>query len=314
MSNLIFIDNPSDFCHWVIYPCENKGGLIAGGYPSPIPKYRKNHLDKLLQFKIDLWISLVEDKETEKYGDYRSYVKEYSKNPQFLSCPIPDKGVCRDSDIFEMVELAYTAVKNNKLVYVHCWGGHGRCGVFSSCFLMRCYGWNSEKAIECNKFLHSTRDKKSWLPSPYGERQYSQIRRYRIPITVVVSGDRDSSSAYRKIITKELKNLPPKSTVIHGACRGIDTIAGEIATDLGLFVKEYPITSEDWRDLGNSAGPMRNRMMLDANPNYVLAFHPDIIYSRGTKDMMRQAYKRGIEVWYFDLKTKKKFKGDFKDM
>lgn len=316
MSVITFIeDNPSDYCNWVIYPkTADGGGLIIGGYPYTRIKYRKRHLDKLLGIGVGVWVSLVEEHEKEKYGDYEPYVRKNSDAPKFLSCPIPDRGVCRDADIFELVEIVYKLVKRQNLVYVHCWGGHGRSGVFNSCFLMRYYGWDSEKAISTNKLLHSTRAHNSHIPSPHGIRQFSQVKRYRRPLVVVVSGDRESSCSYKKIIKRELSNLPQKSTVIHGACKGIDITAARIAEKLNLKVKAFPITRKDWTQLGFAAGPLRNRQMLDRNPDMVLAFHPDILHSKGTKDMMRQAYNRGIPVWYFDLKEKRLFEGNFSDM
>lgn len=43
--------------------------------------------------------------------------------------------------------------------------------------------------------------------------------------------------------------------------------------------------------------PIRNKQMLDeGKPDLVLAFHTDIENSKGTKNMIYQAKKRGIKV------------------
>ncbi|KKN01348.1 hypothetical protein LCGC14_1128740 [marine sediment metagenome] len=48
---------------------------------------------------------------------------------------------------------------------------------------------------------------------------------------------------------------------------------------------------------GKAAGPIRNKQMLDeGQPHLVLAFHDNIEESTGTKDMVKQAAKRGIET------------------
>jgi hypothetical protein len=179
---------------------------------------------------------------------------------------------------------------------------------------MRWYGYDSEKALQINRELHSTRKHHPNKPTPQGVRQYSQIRRYKPPITVIVTGDRDSFNSYRNIIRKELSDLPPGSTVVHGDCRGIDKLSGEIAQELGLNVLEFPVTKEEWETFGKAAGPIRNKRMLKTQPKYVLAFHPDIQYSRGTRDMMSIAYLAGVTVYLFDLKDRKLFEGDFSEM
>jgi len=54
--------------------------------------------------------------------------------------------------------------------------------------------------------------------------------------------------------------------------------------------------------------------MPEENPKFVLAFHPDITHSKGTKDMMMTAYLEGVPVWLYDLKDKKRFEGDVERM
>ncbi len=112
------------------------------------------------------------------------------------------------------------------------------------------------------------------------------------PITVLVCGDRYSDTSFptaKKFITTELKLLPRDSIVVHGGCYGIDNLAGSIAKSLGLQTKIYPA---EWNKYGRAAGPIRNKQMLvSENPTLVLAFHPNIKDSKGTKNMITQAYK-----------------------
>lgn len=82
--------------------------------------------------------------------------------------------------------------------------------------------------------------------------------------------------------------------VIHGACRGADQLADRVAKYMGFETEPYPA---DWDAHGRAAGPIRNQQMLDdGQPDLVLAFHPDIKQSRGTKDMVNRARKAGIPV------------------
>lgn len=111
---------------------------------------------------------------------------------------------------------------------------------------------------------------------------------------VLVCGDRAWTDRAR--IARALAKLPLGTEIIHGGCRGADVIAGEEANKLNLHVKIFPA---DWSK-GRSAGPIRNRLMLDENPDFVLAFHPDIKSSKGTADTVREATRRGIKVLIID--------------
>lgn len=111
----------------------------------------------------------------------------------------------------------------------------------------------------------------------------------------LVTGDRDWSDV--KLIVDTLEQLPPGTIVVHGACRGADTIAGEVAKALGFVVRAYPA---DWDSFKFRAGPIRNQLMLDEEHreeepiDLVIAFHDDIGHSKGTKDMVKKALKAGI--------------------
>ena len=113
--------------------------------------------------------------------------------------------------------------------------------------------------------------------------------------SAIVCGDRNWTS--RSVIERELKNLDKDVLVVHGDCRGADRIAGEVAASLGLRVLAFPA---EWAEHGRAAGPIRNqRMLLEAGPFIVLAFHDDVESSRGTKNMISAAKARGVEVKLF---------------
>lgn len=79
-------------------------------------------------------------------------------------------------------------------------------------------------------------------------------------------------------------------TVIHGAARGADTMAGEFAKWAGIPVEAYPA---DWKADGKAAGPIRNaRMLAEGRPDLVVAFEG----GRGTADMVAKAKKAGVPV------------------
>ena len=79
-------------------------------------------------------------------------------------------------------------------------------------------------------------------------------------------------------------------TLIHGAAAGADKIAAECAGDLGWTIEAY---KANWLRYGTSAGPIRNRAMIDrGKPDLVIAFPG----GSGTEDMVARAEKAGIPV------------------
>lgn len=92
----------------------------------------------------------------------------------------------------------------------------------------------------------------------------------------------------------EVSGLPV--IVVHGGARGADTIAGEVAVELGLEVWERPAR---WEALGVAAGMIRNQSIIDMRPSRVLAFTENLERSRGTNDMVRRAVTACIPVTVF---------------
>ncbi|MCZ7856030.1 DUF2493 domain-containing protein [Agrobacterium salinitolerans] len=78
--------------------------------------------------------------------------------------------------------------------------------------------------------------------------------------------------------------------IIHGGCRGADEGAGEWAKSEHIPVV---VCKADWKKHGKSAGPIRNRMMLDVHkPDFVIALPG----GRGTENMIRLAESYGVRV------------------
>ena len=82
-------------------------------------------------------------------------------------------------------------------------------------------------------------------------------------------------------------------TIIHGGARGADKLGETAAERFSLRTTNF---RAQWSRYGNSAGVIRNREMIKAKPDLVLAFHNDIENSKGTKDMIKIAKEAGIEV------------------
>lgn len=112
---------------------------------------------------------------------------------------------------------------------------------------------------------------------------------------VIVCGSRDwtDGEPIRRALT-HLANRHIQVEVVHGGARGADSLAGQIAANLGLTVRAE---LADWVGRGRGAGPERNRRMLALGPSLVLAFKDglDPALSRGgTEHMLRIAIAAGV--------------------
>jgi hypothetical protein len=98
-------------------------------------------------------------------------------------------------------------------------------------------------------------------------------------------------------LMREKLNAYSITSIIHGAARGADTLAGRYGKEMGKPVSEFPAK---WDTFGRSAGPIRNSQMLQEGlPEMVIAFRgPN---SRGTQNMIDQSKKAGVPVCIVDI-------------
>lgn len=125
---------------------------------------------------------------------------------------------------------------------------------------------------------------------------------------VLVCGDRRWIDDGYLVNILDMMHLQERfSVVIEGCANGADIMAGDHrpspgygpgwARVRGVEGAHYPA---EWDRYGRAAGPVRNRQMrVDGKPDLVIAFHHDIMSSRGTRDMVRQSRKARIPVVLF---------------
>ena len=113
---------------------------------------------------------------------------------------------------------------------------------------------------------------------------------------VVVTGDRHYS---RYGVVRDtavvLKEQFKRLIIVHGAATGADTQIEIACKELKIPYHGYPA---EWFTYRKAAGPKRNRTILDLYPKIrlVMAFHDYLANSKGTRDMIEEAMRRGIEV------------------
>lgn len=115
---------------------------------------------------------------------------------------------------------------------------------------------------------------------------------------VLITGGRDWTDDFPidAIIAGLLSMAGPGPLILlHGTARGADSIADQWKFSAEVDVRPFPA---DWDKYRKAAGPIRNRQMLDEQPDLVVAFHDHLESSKGTKDCVEEAARRGIPVWH----------------
>src|SRR5437016_3342736 len=116
-------------------------------------------------------------------------------------------------------------------------------------------------------------------------------------MVILITGDRTYKNR-RKVWKEIYKRRKKVKFVIEGGAKGADMLAYECAMLLGI----QPITVDaNWDKFKKAAGPIRNHKMLELLMSFkdkklVLAFHPNLEKSKGTKDMVSRAKKAGLLV------------------
>ena len=110
---------------------------------------------------------------------------------------------------------------------------------------------------------------------------------------VVVAGCRDFAD-YELLKEKcdfyLQKKKPEIIVIVSGHASGADTLGERYAQERGYETEVYPA---DWKTNGRAAGPIRNAQMATV-ADALIAFWDG--KSRGTKNMIDTATKRGLQV------------------
>jgi hypothetical protein len=112
-------------------------------------------------------------------------------------------------------------------------------------------------------------------------------------MNILICGDRDYKDW--KKIQDYLKTLNPfNDVIIHGAAKGADSLAGNLAISMNIKVIEFPAK---WEEFNRAAGSIRNQQMIDeGHPDLVVYFHDNLNGSKGTKDMVNRATRINIPI------------------
>lgn len=104
---------------------------------------------------------------------------------------------------------------------------------------------------------------------------------------IIVAGS--TTWTNREVIREQLRSLPAGTVIVYGDAPGADAIGGEIASELGLATEPMVKNEADYKQYGPVAWKGLNERMLATGVDQILAFHPDVNASTGTKHLIEIA-------------------------
>ena len=107
---------------------------------------------------------------------------------------------------------------------------------------------------------------------------------------VIIAGGRTITD-YSLVLSALGESDFTPTEIVSGMAPGVDTLAIQYATQNNLPLIEF---HADWNKYRRAAGPIRNRQMAEYGEALVAIWDGE---SRGTKNMIEEATKRGLKVY-----------------
>jgi hypothetical protein len=107
---------------------------------------------------------------------------------------------------------------------------------------------------------------------------------------VIIAGGRNITD-YSLLLSTIGESEFTITEVVSGMAPGVDTLAAQYATENNLPLQQF---WAEWEFYGRSAGPIRNRQMANYGEALIAIWDGE---SRGTKNMIEEATKKGLRVY-----------------
>ena len=154
------MDRPITNCYWV-----QSAHFLAGEYPRTLDDVTSQEkLDALVHAGVRAFIDLTE--ETEGLLPYAPLLAKCgATGVSHERFPVPDLSLPPSRELTaSILDAIDRHIADNRVVYVHCWGGVGRTGVVVGCWLAR-HGHRGQSAL--------TRLRHLWRQCPKSARKAS---------------------------------------------------------------------------------------------------------------------------------------------
>jgi protein tyrosine phosphatase (PTP) superfamily phosphohydrolase (DUF442 family) len=161
---------------WWIEP----GRVLGGAYPGdPTPSLATAKLTALVRVGVRHVVSLQEPDECARFRPYLPELRALAGGEgvglEWSSHPIPDMGVPTEERMRAVLDTIGHA---GGVVYVHCWGGHGRTGTVAGCWL-RERGRSAAEALRSIRAARAHDPHLAGLESPQTSAQRAFVTAWR---------------------------------------------------------------------------------------------------------------------------------------
>jgi uncharacterized phage-like protein YoqJ len=114
---------------------------------------------------------------------------------------------------------------------------------------------------------------------------------------LLIAGSRSISNYFLVMgAVDQCVDLSEVEEIVHGGAAGVDSMAIEVAGELGVTGKVFPA---DWEQFGKAAGHIRNREMAEYADVLVAVWDGE---SPGTRNMIKHMQKMGKPTYVVTIK------------
>ena len=156
--------------YWVL-----PGRLLAGEYPGgTTAELTRERLSRLLDAGIDCFIDLTQPQELTPYD------ASLPTDVDYLRCSILDHGTPTDhGEMTEIIRCLRGALRERRVIYLHCRAGIGRTGMVAGCLLAE-HGFSGEEALaELNRLWRQSGRSGQWPTVPETAEQIEYVRQWK---------------------------------------------------------------------------------------------------------------------------------------
>jgi len=166
----ISVAMPLPNSYWVL-----PGRLLGGEYPGgPTPELTRERLSRLLDAGIDCFLDLTQPQEL------TSYDASLPTEVDYLRCPLVDHGIpASPGEMTEIIQCLRGALREGRVIYLHCRAGIGRTGMVAGCLLAE-QGFSGEEALaELNRLWRQSARSVQWPTVPETAAQIEYVRSWK---------------------------------------------------------------------------------------------------------------------------------------
>jgi len=252
-------------------------------------------------------------KSKEKYEVFKGHNIVSLDKLSFVHFPIRDCGITDDSGVLELAKSLVKAISEGEILYLHCWGGHGRTGTLVCIMLHLMYNLDPFQAMDRCQAVHDMREYPVDVGSPQTQQQRDQVIRIVKQLILKAS----AAPAMPIVQSQATQNSPPpksfpplqqsnKVTVLQNnenRCDGtssennsIDVTSVSICSEISISLHSAPA------QMGNSSPSSSTYNSAKFTPNSPSlsdaiaandSMHPSV---RSAMEMGDSAYPQNIDI------------------